>query len=53
LAAITESGLAVVEAATADLMAADFGLDALAEPARAEIVAVLRTLRLDAGDFTD
>jgi DNA-binding MarR family transcriptional regulator len=51
LAAITGSGLAVVEAATADLMAADFGLDSLAEPARADVVAALRTLRLDAGDF--
>ncbi len=52
LAAITESGLAVVEAATADLMAADFGLDSLAEPARSDVVEGLRTLRLDAGDFT-
>jgi hypothetical protein len=33
-------------------MGADFGLDSLAEPARADVVAVLRTLRLDAGDFT-
>jgi len=51
LAAITQSGLAVVEAATGDLMAADFGLDSLGEPARSDVVAVLRTLRLDAGDF--
>jgi DNA-binding MarR family transcriptional regulator len=51
LAAITESGLAVVEAATADLMAAGFGLDCLDEQARSEIVAGLTTLRIQAGDF--
>jgi DNA-binding MarR family transcriptional regulator len=52
LAAVTASGLNVVEAATADLMAADFGLGSLDEPSRTSIVAALRTLRLDARDFS-
>ena len=52
LAAITERGRSVVEAATADLMAAGFGLDCLDENARDEVVAALTTLRVDAGDFT-
>ena len=52
LAAITDTGLAVVEAATSDLMAADFGLESVAEPARASVVAGLRTLRVDAGEFS-
>ena len=51
LAAITESGLAVVEAATAELMAIDFGLGCLDEPAREQVVDALTTLRVDAGDF--
>ena len=51
LAAITESGLAVVETATAELMAIDFGLGCLAEAARDQVVDALTTLRVDAGDF--
>jgi DNA-binding MarR family transcriptional regulator len=52
LAAITTSGLEVVERATADLMAADFGLGSLDEPSRTSLVAALRTLRIDARDFS-
>jgi len=51
LAAITESGLSVVEAATKDLMDADFGLGCLDEKGRDHVVQGLTTLRLDAGDF--
>jgi DNA-binding MarR family transcriptional regulator len=51
LAAITRAGLDVVEAATSDLMSADFGLESLDEPTRSEVVHALRALRLDAGDF--
>ncbi len=51
-AAITETGLAVVEEATADLMAADFGLGCLDEAARQRIVDDLTALRIDARDFT-
>jgi DNA-binding MarR family transcriptional regulator len=53
LAAITDKGRAVTEAATKDLMAADFGLTMLAEDERAETFAILRKVRADAGDFTD
>jgi len=52
LAAITESGRSVVEAATADLMTADFGLACLDEDSRDDVVAALTTLRRDARDFT-
>jgi len=52
LAAITESGLAVVEAATSDLMAADFGLTCLDESSRTEVVDGLTKLRVNAGDFS-
>jgi DNA-binding MarR family transcriptional regulator len=53
LAAITETGRAVVELATKDLMDADFGLGALSEPDRRATVLALRDLRVDAGDFDD
>jgi DNA-binding MarR family transcriptional regulator len=52
LAAITPPGLAVVEAATADLMGAEFGLNSLRERDRGNVVNALRTLRLAAGDFS-
>jgi DNA-binding MarR family transcriptional regulator len=52
LAAITRTGLAVVEVATKDLMDADFGLGSLRERDRANVVSALRTLRLVTGDFT-
>jgi DNA-binding MarR family transcriptional regulator len=51
LAAITDAGRAVVEAATADLMGIDFGLGSLDESARGDVMAALRILRIDAGDF--
>jgi DNA-binding MarR family transcriptional regulator len=51
LAAITEQGRRVVELATADLMAADFGLAALPEADRAAVFTALRRVRAEAGDF--
>ncbi|MQA95253.1 MAG: MarR family transcriptional regulator [Streptosporangiales bacterium] len=51
LAEITERGAEVVEAATRDLMAIDFGLGAYDETGQAEIFDVLRHLRVAAGDF--
>jgi DNA-binding MarR family transcriptional regulator len=53
LATITGDGRRLVEAATRDLVAADFGLSALAEPARAQVFGALRTVRAAAGDFRD
>ncbi|MDP3893369.1 MarR family winged helix-turn-helix transcriptional regulator [Nocardioides sp.] len=51
LAEITESGRAVVEAATADLVAADFALGAMAEDDLRRLSELLRPVRRDAGDF--
>ena len=51
LAAITPAGRRLVETATADLLAADFGLEALDEPARALLSGVLRPIRAAADDF--
>lgn len=51
LAALTEKGTEVVEAATADLTEIDFGLAALDADTRAALFAGLREVRLDAGDF--
>jgi DNA-binding MarR family transcriptional regulator len=51
LAAITDEGRAVAEAATKDLMAADFGLTILAESERAAMFEALRKVRAVAGDF--
>jgi DNA-binding MarR family transcriptional regulator len=51
LAALTEEGRRLVEVATADLMAIDFGLESLADEDRAALFAGLREIRLDAGDF--
>lgn len=53
LAEITPDGRVVVEKATADLMAAQFGLGALDSEQHQSLFATLRTLRLAAGDFTD
>ncbi|HEV2088400.1 MAG TPA: MarR family transcriptional regulator [Cryptosporangiaceae bacterium] len=52
LAALTPTGRSRVEAATETLMAVDFGLDALDESDRADMFAMLRRVRLAAGDFT-
>ena len=51
LAEITESGRRVVEAATADLVAADFGLGVLDAQRLTELSEVLRPIRGDAGDY--
>jgi DNA-binding MarR family transcriptional regulator len=53
LAAITDQGRAVTEAATKDLMSADFGLTMLSEEERAGAYAILRKVRADANDFID
>jgi len=51
LAEITDVGRAVVKQATADLMAAEFGLGGFAEAQLKEIFDLFRELRLTAGDF--
>ena len=51
LAVITDEGRAVARAATQDLNDAAFGLDALGPSEQEHLTAILRTLRLDAGDF--
>ena len=51
LAEITDAGREVVEAATADLVAADFALGALGTDQLRQISAVLRPVRHAAGDF--
>ncbi|WP_407561269.1 MarR family winged helix-turn-helix transcriptional regulator [Streptomyces sp. 184] len=51
LASITDRGREVVEQATRDLMAMDFGLSAYDEDECAEIFSLLRPLRIAAGDF--
>lgn len=53
LASITDAGRQVVERATQNLTAADFGMSALDDDQRRALFEVLRTLRLAAGDFTD
>ena len=53
LAEITPDGRVVVEKATADLMAAQFGLSALDSDQHRALFDTLRTLRLAAGDFTE
>jgi DNA-binding MarR family transcriptional regulator len=51
LAALTDAGRRVVEDATKDLMAIDFGLGSLAVEQRDALFAGLREVRLAAGDF--
>ncbi len=51
LAEITESGRALVERATAELVGADFGLGDLDEKALGDLSALLRPIRHSAGDF--
>jgi DNA-binding MarR family transcriptional regulator len=53
LAEITDRGASVVEAATADLMAIDFGLGELSPGDLDAVFAGLRRLRQAAGDFRD
>lgn len=52
LATLTESGRRAVEAATADLVAADFGLGSLDEPQLALLTDLLIPVRRAAGDFS-
>jgi DNA-binding MarR family transcriptional regulator len=51
LAEITDAGREVVEAATADLVAANFALGALQPAQLREVSEVLRPVRRQAGDF--
>ncbi|HEV2638384.1 MAG TPA: MarR family transcriptional regulator [Actinocrinis sp.] len=51
LAEITAEGRTVVEKATADLTAREFGLGSLGSEQHLELFATLRELRLAAGDF--
>lgn len=51
LAEITDAGRDVVRRATADLMAADFGMEMYGEAELGEMFDLLRTLRVAAGDF--
>ncbi|MCW2754358.1 MAG: regulatory protein MarR [Marmoricola sp.] len=51
LASITPAGRSLVEMATADLVAAGFGLDALGESELSSISVLLRPVREAAGDF--
>jgi len=51
LAEITDAGRAVVDAATADLVGADFGLAVLDEDGLRELSQLLRPVRSAAGDF--
>ena len=53
LAEITPAGREVVERATADLMAADFGMAGYDGAQLAEMFAALRSLRVRAGDFSE
>ena len=53
LAEITAAGREVVGRATADLMAADFGLGGYDAAQLEEMFALLRGLRVSAGDFKD
>lgn len=53
LAVITAVGREAMEAVTADLEAADFGLGGLSEQERTSLYAVLRALRVTSGDIAD
>ena len=53
LAAITDKGRNVAEAATGDLMAIDFGLSVLDPETRESVFAALRSVRSEAGDFQE
>lgn len=53
LARITEMGQSAVKKVTAELMDAEFGMQALGDPERAALFELLRGLRVGAGDFRD
>jgi DNA-binding MarR family transcriptional regulator len=53
LAEITDAGRATAKRATDALNAAAFGIDALPDDDQEAVTALLRALRVDAGDFVD
>jgi len=53
LAALTDSGREAMEAATADLVASGFALTMLTHAEHEQLFALLRKVRLHAGDFTE
>jgi DNA-binding MarR family transcriptional regulator len=53
LAAITDSGRAVMEAATADLVHDGFGMGMLTSDEQDQLFALLRKVRVARGDFTE
>jgi DNA-binding MarR family transcriptional regulator len=53
LAEITPAGRDAAQKATAALNAAAFGIDALGHDEQEAVTALLRALRVDAGDFVD
>jgi DNA-binding MarR family transcriptional regulator len=53
LAEITDAGRETATRATAALNAAAFGIDALGDDDQEAVTALLRALRVDAGDFVD
>jgi DNA-binding MarR family transcriptional regulator len=53
LAEITDAGRATAARATAALNEAAFGIDALGNDEQEAVTALLRSLRVDAGDFVD
>jgi DNA-binding MarR family transcriptional regulator len=53
LAEITDAGRDAAQRATAALNEAAFGIDALREDDQEAVTALLRALRVDAGDFAD
>jgi DNA-binding MarR family transcriptional regulator len=53
LAEITDAGRDAAKRATEALNAAAFGIDALADDDQEAVTALLRALRVDAGDFVD
>ncbi len=53
LAGITAEGRRVVQAATDDLVALDFGLESLDGSERRQLFDLLRKVRVGAGDFAD
>ena len=53
LATIAPRGRAVMESATGDLVAAGFSLDALTPDEHEQLFALLRKVRMAAGDFSE
>ncbi len=53
LAAITEAGRAVMEAATADLVGGGFGMAMLTSDEHEQLFTLLRKVRVARGDFAD